>query len=342
MNSKERVLATVTGTKFDKRPFTGTFGLYGARLTNCPLDIYYTDSSKYLTGIDAVVESFNPDILLSPLFLSGIGAAFGSQVEYFTNQAPNLHKPAIKDLRDIPKLKIPDVESNPYLTYTREIVRGLKKKYGDEKLIGAVLASPTELPIMITSLENWLPAVIDNTDDVKKMMDITVPFFLDYTKALISDGADLLAMPVCFTNPNILTRHLIEQYALPVLREAFKDITVPIFMHHTGAIYNEFLDLLTDLPNVAGFVVDSRDILSESRIKAGPKKILMSGIDGSNLDQPTPAEVCDNVFRVLKERHDDPHFILTCTAADVPYNTPLENLKAIPKAIEEYYSKASE
>jgi len=340
MNSQERVMATLMGTEYDKRPFTGTFGLYGARLTGCPLERYYTVSSEYLNGISAVVENINPDIILSPLSLPVVGEAFGAEVKYFDDQAPNLKRPAITDLNEIPRLKIPDIDSAPQLVYTIEIIRGMKKKYGDEKIIGAVLMSPTELPVMIMGLENWLPAVVDNNDHVKKMLDIAIPFFIKFAKALISEGANLLAIPAVFTLPNILTRHLVKQYALPALREAFTDIEVPIFLHHTGALYNEFLDLLTELPGVAGFVVDARDSLSEAREKAGKSKVLMSGINGPDLNRWTPEEIREITLRVLEERANDPHFILTLAAADVPYDTPTENITAIPDAIREFSLKS--
>jgi uroporphyrinogen decarboxylase len=330
-------MATVMGTEFDKRPFTGTLGLYGARLTGCPLKRYYTESSEYLDGISAVVENINPDIIFSPLFLPGFGEAFGSEVRYFDDQAPNLKIPSITDLNEISKLKVPDIDSAPQLIYTREIVRGMKKKYGKEKLIGAVFMSPAELPVMITGLENWLPAVVDKTDHVKKMLDITIPFFIKFAKALISDGMDLLALPAAFTLPNILTRHIVKQYALPVLKEAFSEIEVPIFLHHTGALYNEFLDLLTDLPNVTGFVVDARDSLPEAREKAGKSKVLMSGINGPDLNKYTREEIREITLQVLEERAADPHFIFTLAAADVPYNTPIENITAVPDAIKEFY-----
>ena len=340
MNSKERIMATIMGTKVDKRPFTGLFGLYGARLTGCPLEKYYTNSGEYLNGVSAVVKNINPDILFSPFFMPGMGAAFGTEVRYFDDQPPNIYKPAITDLDEISNLKIPDIDSAPTLLYTRDTVRGMKKKYGDEKTIGAVLLSPTELPIMITGLENWLPAVVDNDDHVKKMLDITIPFFIKFAKALISEGADLLAMPAPFSLPNILTRHLVKKYILPVLKQAFAEIEIPIFLHHTGALYNEFLDLLTGLPNVTGFIVDARDNLVEAREKVGKSKVLMSGIDGTRLDRYTQEEIRQITLTVLKERADDPHFIFTLASADVQYKTPIENITAIPDAIKEFSERS--
>jgi uroporphyrinogen decarboxylase len=337
MNSRERVSAVVTGGAFDRRPFAGVFSLYGARLTGCPLERYYNDSGEYLSGVSAVVEQIAPDIILSPFFLADMAEAFGGKVKYFDDQAPNLIEPAINDLADLSNLTIPHVDSSPRLVYVRDAVRGMKQRFGESKIIGGLLLSPTEIPVMIMSLKNWLSAVIDQDPRVKQMYDIVVPLFIDYANTLLAEGADFLAMPMAFTTPKILTRHLVETQIVPILREVFAEIKGPLYMHHTGTTYNEFIDLLADLPNVYGFVTDERDDLQASRQKIGPQKVLFSGLNGPEIDNHTPEEIYDKVTAVLQNRADDPHFVFTLSGPDVPFNTPLENIRTITYAIRAFY-----
>jgi uroporphyrinogen decarboxylase len=337
MNSRERVASVLTGGAFDRRPFTGVFSLYGARLTGCPLERFYNDPEAYLNGVSAVVEQVAPDIILSPFFLADMTEAFGGKVRYFKDQAPNLLEPAISDPAHISSLKIPQVDSSPRLLYARESVRGMKQRFGESRVIGGLLLSPTEIPIMIMGLKNWLSAFIDHDPHVTQMYDLVVPLFIDYANTLLAEGADFLAMPMAFTSPRILTRHLVEKQILPVLREAFAEIQGPLYMHHTGTTYNEFLDLLADLPNVQGFVTDERDNLQESRQKIGPQKVLFSGLNGPEIDNHTPEEIYTKVKAVLTDRADDPHFVLTLSGPDVPFNTPLENLTAVSDAINAFY-----
>ena len=40
MNSMERIQATLAGKPLDRRAIAPVLGLYGARLTNCPLERY--------------------------------------------------------------------------------------------------------------------------------------------------------------------------------------------------------------------------------------------------------------------------------------------------------------
>ena len=336
MNSIERVMTAITGSPFDKRPFAGVLSLYGAKLTGCPLEKYYTDPQSYIDGQSKVVEMIDPDIITTPLTLIAEGEAFGSQVKYFDAQSPNLKKPVIRDIKDVSKLKMPDIDSSPRLVYTRETMRGLKKKFGNDKAIAGVLLSPLDMPLMIMSMEGWLPAVIDAEEGTKRMLDITVPFFIKWAKTFKDEGADFLVMPTPFTLPGVLTRHIIKQFAMPVFEEAFSKVELPIILHHVGARYLEFLDIIKDLPNVIGFVTDPRESTKAAREKIGDKKVIMSGIDGPNLDKYTPEEVEKHVKNVLEERRNDPHFIFTMTGPDVGYYTPIENILAVRKTIEAF------
>ncbi|MFI0376912.1 MAG: uroporphyrinogen decarboxylase family protein, partial [Candidatus Thiodiazotropha sp.] len=336
MNSRNRFAAAVTGVKADRRAFAGAFSLYGAKLTGCPLERYYNDASLYLDGLSAVVENIATDVILTPLFMTEMAEAFGGKIKYFKNQAPNLIEPAISNLADLPLLKIPDIYSSPRLVYTREVVRGMKQRYGNKKIIGGVLIGPTEIPIMIAGLNNWLSAVIDHSEHIKQMYDITVPLFIEYANNLIAEGADFICMPAAFTTPKIMTRHLVENHTVPILKEVLPEIKKPIYLHHAGAAYNEFLDLLADLPNVEGFITDERDVLRESRTKIGPTTVLMSGLNGVNMDRTTPEEIYDRVKAILHDRIEDPHFVFTLTGPDIPFNTPLENLTAVSDAIREF------
>jgi uroporphyrinogen decarboxylase len=337
MNSRERVAAVVSGGAFDRRPFAGVFSLYGARLTGCPLERYYNDPEEYLNGVSAVVEHIAPDIILSPFFLADITEAFGGEVKYFKDQAPNLVEPAISDLADLSSLTVPDVDTSHRLVYVREAVRGMRQRFGESKVIGGLLLSPTEIPVMIMSLKNWLGAFIDQDPRVNQMYDIVVPFFIDYANTLLAEGADFLAMPMAFTTPRILTRHLVENQIVPLLREVFVEIKGPLYLHHTGTTYNKFIDLLADLPNVQGFITDERDDLQESREKIGPHKVLFSGLNGPEIDNHTPQEIFGKVTAVLQDRADDPYFIFTLSGPDVPFNTPLANLTAVSDAIKAYF-----
>ena len=63
MNGFDRIQATIEGRPLDRRAFIPVLSLYGARLTDCPLEQYFSDPKAYTEGQIAVYREFEPDII---------------------------------------------------------------------------------------------------------------------------------------------------------------------------------------------------------------------------------------------------------------------------------------
>ena len=67
MTSTERVVAALSGKFADRRAWTATLSLYGARLRGAPPERYYRDPRLYAEGQFAVAERFEPDLIFGAL-----------------------------------------------------------------------------------------------------------------------------------------------------------------------------------------------------------------------------------------------------------------------------------
>ncbi|MCK5174948.1 MAG: uroporphyrinogen decarboxylase family protein [Planctomycetes bacterium] len=336
MNNRERVFATLGGNPVDRPPFTALLSLYGARLTDCPSQQYYTDPAAYARGQDAVRRTFEPDILFSPFFLAGEARAFGGKIKFFDHQPPNLVEPAITSIEQLSSLDVPDIDSDPTLVFFREAISQMAKTSGEYAAIAAILLNPMDLPVMIMGMDGWLQTVLFDTDGFKRMMDLTVPFFTERANALLEAGADCLVTPAAFLNPSVATRDIVERLALPILRDAFEQIQGPVFIHHVGSSFTAFLELFADLPHVIGIAVDHSDNLSEARTKMGTDMTLVGGLDGPNIWKLIPEQVHARCEEILLDRQHDPRFILATSGADVALSTPEENIRAMHTAAESF------
>lgn len=335
MISRERIFAVMAGKEVDRRPFTAFLALYGARLTGCPLKEYYGNEAAYSEGQAAVFEEFHPDILFSPMAIAIEGEIYGSEVRYFENQAPNLLKPAVLTVKDLENLTQPDVDSHPRLLFIRRSVQRIVSSFGREVAVAAIILSPVDSPVMILGLERWLDTVLFDREGTKRVLDVTIPFFIRWANSLFADGADMLILPSALLNPTIVTREIVERTVLPVLKRAFSMVQVPIVIHHTGARFCSFLDLYADLPNVAGVVLDHRDDFITARGKVGDKMVLIGGIDGPSLRRSSPKAITDHCKSILEKLRTDRRYILATSAADVAYDTPKECIHAVKRATEE-------
>jgi len=336
MNSAERIFATMRGEPVDRHAFAPILSLYGAKLTGCALDKYYSDSAEYVRGQDAVYETFEPDMLLGSFCLAPIGGSFGGKVKLYSKDAPNLVRPAISSPRQITEIKVPDVDRDPAITYITEGIRLLAGKYKSKVPVAGIALSPIDIAIMIMGMDGWLETVMTDENAAKRVLDITTPFFVQWLNAMFDAGAFTVFLPTVFFNPIFIPKSLAVKYALPALSEAFAQLNGPVIIHDTGAPILEFLDIFYKIPNVAGFAVNNKEPLELLREKISDNKVLACGIDCYEVKQLSPLEIYHRTIKMLDNRKYDRRFIVSSSGADINFDTPIENITAIKKAVEEY------
>ena len=336
MQPIERVFGIILGKPVDRTPFTLTTSLYGASLINCPVPEYFSDPDKYFKGQVAVVNELEPDIIFSPFALVKEAEAFGSESISTANNAPNLKKPVISDYSEISSLELPDIENHRSLIYLIESTRLLAEQYRGQIPIAAICTSPTELPALIMGIEGWIDTLLFHPEEAQLMMKLTSRFFVRFANMLLKAGASCIVTFADFSNPTIITRKIAEQTMIPVLQQAYAQLNGPIIFHHGGPRINPFLDLFPQLPNLAGIVISPKDSFEETRQIAGNDITVFGNLNGQMLWKANPNIIEKWTLNILENRRNDSHFILASSNADIPLETPLENLKTIVRTHKNY------
>lgn len=336
MNGIERIMATLHGQEKDQTAVILTLSLYGAGLIKAPLTEYYNRPELFAEGQAAIRETFHPDLILTPFFLAGEGEAFGSSIKYFETDAPNLQKPATESTDTLLKLRIPNINDSARLQYLIKTTEMVSKHCGHDTLIGAVMLSPVDLPAVIMGIDGWLETILFNTNIANAFCEKITDYFVTRANAFMDAGANLIVLPVCFCNPEIITPFILNNIAIPIYREAFKQVKGPIVLHHTGAPMNAFNRFLKELPNVIGFCVDPKDNLDISRENIGENQLLLGNIDGPTLNKYTPENISRRCSKILTNRINDKHFILSSSAADIPLSTHPDNINAVLQSVKTF------
>ena len=335
MTSLERVLAALEGKPQPRPPFTLTLtlSLYGARLTGCPLTEYYRRPERYAEGQEAVSDLCAPDILFSPFALTLEAEAFGSELKFLPANPPNVRKPAVRSADEFIRLPLPDVDSHPSLLYLRESVRQMAKKHSGTTPICGIMTASVDLPAIIMGIDMWIETLLFEPEKAATILEMTHRHFVNLANALLADGATFIGLTTVSSNPRILYPKMIETVILPALARSFLELNGKIVFHH-GA--NPMVPLLKDylaLPNVTAFLIDHRDSLGEARKIIGPDRLLLGNLNGPTLARTPMDKVMEQVEAILDDRKDDPCFLFSSSAADVPWETPPELLQAISGTI---------
>jgi uroporphyrinogen decarboxylase len=333
MNSLERVLAALQNQPADRPPLLLNAGLYGSKLTGASLQDHYRDPAVYAEGQMAILETFSPDLLISPFVLAGLGAAFGSRLSVARCQPPNVAAFAADSAEAALRLPLPDVDSHPGILYLRESIRILAGKYAGQVPVIGLLVSPLDMPPLIIGLEAWLDAVLFQPEVAKALVDRLTPFFAALGQAMLKDGATALALTANMANRFMVPGPVVEALGRAALAQALPAIPGPIILHHGGCPLLPYLSDFTGHPNVVGYVLDAGEDLGAARAVLGAGPLLLGNLGGPALAGLRPEEVQVLCNRALAQRGGDQQFILATCGADIPLDTPPECIAVLTDAV---------
>ncbi len=334
MTSMERVLCALRGEPSDRRAFTLALSLYGSRLTGCPTMDYYSDSARYVEGQREVVRFIDPDIVFSPFALPFEALAYGGEGVWLDNFPPNVRKPPFREQQEVGSLG-EGLLLDQGVAYLVESTRLLAEEFGPARPVCAVATAPVDLPAMLLGIETWLEILLFDHERAARLMDLATDHFLRLTGAYFAAGAAFVAIPVMFANLRIVTPALLEKTILPCLAQAFVQAAGPLVYHHGGNRILDHLQHYASLPNVAGFLFDPRDSLDRAREALGPQRLMLGNLNGPGLARMQPREAHAIASELLASRSADRNFVLASAHADIPFDTRLETLLAVRRAVVE-------
>ena len=337
MNCAERIVATLEGKPLDRRAFIPVLSLYGAKLTACPLDRYYSDPEAYLAGQMAVHKEFEPDILFGPFAFALIGAVFGSEIKASSVQAPNVRRPAFTTLAGWDALVMPDLDSNPHLLYFRAAIRAMAREFAGKVPVAACLPAPIDIPALVMGMEGWLDLVLFDKPGAQRVLEKVNTFFVQLANCLFAEGAMVAFLPCGYASPTVMGREPVASIMRPAMAEALGQLHGPAVLHHCGAALLGHLDLLTGLPKAIGYALNYDEGLAKARRVLGDGPALLSGPLGTSIADMNAAHIKEVCRTILEERdrEKDPRFILVTLGADVPWHTPPENIHAMREVLAE-------
>ncbi len=333
MNGLKRVISAISGEERDRTPFTLTLSLYGAKLTGCTLDKYYKEPDEYLKGQIEVFNRFEPDIVISPFALSFEGKAFGSNIQYFDNQAPNISKPAYNKLKDIKEINIPNIDKDEGLQYILNSIMKLSENFGGKTAIAGIISSPVDLPAIIFGIDLWLEMLLFEKKKAYEVIEATTEFFIKYANKMFEKGANFIVTPVMFCNPKIVTEEIIKNITVPALDKAYSKLKGPVVYHHGGNELAPFLNYIKDISNVIGFVLGISDDFDNARNIIGNQKVLLGNIEGPTLCKYPIESIKKITKRILENRKNDKHFIFASSGADFSFDTNDNQIAAITEVV---------
>lgn len=331
----DRVLSAISGSDSDRQPFTMLHSLYGSRLIDVKTEEYYRNPEVWFNGQKAVIEVTDPDIVVGPFAFALEADAFGSDIVFLPGNPPNVRKPVISKLPEIWKIIPPDYDKSSSLRYFLQANRLLVNEYKNTRAVAPVLQSPCDLPSLLMGFEMWIDTLLFHPAETEEMIRKTTEHFVALGNEYFNDGAAFLVVTVNFTNPMIISGPIFNRL-IPWLRDAFGRLSGPVVIHSGGCRLMPFLNEYAQLPNVIAFLLDPRESFKNAREIIGDKFVLMGNLDGPDLVNLNAGQIQKRTLSILNDRKDDKHFIFATSNADIPWDTPLENIASVADTIRNF------
>lgn len=328
MTPKRRFLSGILGGRVD-RPSVGSATSVATveqmEVTGAFLPDAHLDGDKMARLAAGAHDVLGYDAIMPYFSVQAEAAALGCEVDW--GDAENMPVERSHPWQDPEQVRIPDdFVDKPPIRAILDAIRILRSRYGHRVAIVGKAMGPWTLAYHVHGVQDFLLATIDDPARVRRFLDrlkeITVLFGL----AQIAAGADVLCIADHATG-DLVGPWTYRDLLLPYHQELTRRLGCPTILHICG----NTLDRLDDIcrSGFDCFHFDSK-VNACDAVRAVDGRISLMG----NVNNPevllhgTPEQAAEQARRAMAAGVQ-----VIGPECAVPLRTPLENLKAVSRAV---------
>jgi len=330
MNSKELVLAAIHNNETERTPWVPFVGCHAANLIGVSAEEYFKNSDHIVSGITRAFELYRADGLPVVFDLQVEAEALGCELVYADENPPSVVSHPLEEGKSLNDLKIPGEEDGRFpivLKAAKEICKTL----GDKICIYGLVTGPFTLALHLRGTNIFFD-MIDNAEKVHELMAFTQKVCQNTARMYIDAGVDVVAVVDPMTS-QISPGHFAE-FVSPYVKEVFDYIksrgkASSFFV--CGNAKNNLEEMCKCNPDNISIDENvpldyAKDLCTKYDISLGGNiKLTVTMLLGTPIDNINDAKNC-------MQLGGKKGFILS-PGCDMPFNTPVENVKAVASVI---------
>lgn len=305
-----------------------------------------------LIGVKQRDYSLDPDVMADTLLkardLLGADGVYVSRDNWVFHQAlgGNLifpeddesysKEPILDSIKEFRKLQIPDPEIAPGTKTLLSAARKVVGKVGGQYYIQANIdCGPFSLAAVLRGAQSFLlDLVTEDEKDLHEFLDFCSEVVIAYGRAMISTGVH--GIQYGDSTASLISPEHYERFVLPYQQKSVDALTgkdCDIWIHICGNT-EHLLHFLRPL-NFQGFEVDAKVEMVTARRLLGDRVAIKGNLDTTFLLKQSPDEVYEATQQILRSGNFKTGIIMS-PGCGVPRMTPLNNLRAMVQACEDY------
>ena len=334
MNGKQRVLAALAGDSVDRTPVCNPTSVATVELMDM-VDAPFPDANRNAKMMARLAATGYTELgfdSIMPVFtIIQESSALGCKIQWEGKDnwpTVKMTEPIWQEPSDI---TIPaDFLTHPDIKCVTDAIALLKREYGDDVAIIGKTMGPWSLAYHCFGVEKFLLQSLDDPGKTKQILDGLKVATLDFGRAQLEAGADALTLPDHATG-DLVSGDYYDRFLGDMHREFADELDIPLILHICGKTTDR-MGFIADT-GFAAFHYDSKNDPDESMDIVQDRIALVGNINNpETLYSKGPEEVSGEVVANL-----DAGVPLVGPECAIPLQTPIDNLRAIPRAVQSWH-----
>lgn len=328
MNSRERVLAQISGRPVDRLPLMPITMMFAGDRAGIRYGDYCRDYRKLVEAQVRVAEDFGFDYVSAISDPAREAADCGAKIQWFDNQPPAIieDEALLADKTALARLRTPDPLGGGRLTDRVLAVALLKEKTGHDKIVEGWVEGPMAQGADLRGINTIMLDFYDDEGFVRDLFEFVLEMELRFARAQIEAGADIVGMgdaAASLVGPDIY-----RDFVLPYERRMVEGIQAAggrVRLHICGRTNT----ILQGIGSLGCEIVDLDYFadMTRARVEMGAGQVLLGNLEPVGvLRNQTPAQVTDAVaacHRAAGSRY------IVGAGCEIVRDTPEANVRAL-------------
>jgi uroporphyrinogen decarboxylase len=339
MNSLERVRRACRHESTDRVPVGSFAGFCAARLTGVSLRRYVTDGQAIADAQVALQHAVGHDIVVTAADTYYLAQGFGLEVEFHDDALPTAKRPLLTELSDVDQLRVPDPQCDGRMPVYLDAVRLLSAALGDRVAIRGTGTGPFSIAAYLFGMQRFLmllaeietrDAAPDDERRVHQLLSMAADASAAFLKAQLEAGAHILYLGDSLASADVISPAMYRRFAMPYHQRIFAEVNGrgAFTLLHICGDNTPMLDALAETgANI--LEIDHKMDLGLCKQRVGDRVCLIGNLDPVQIIlHGSTEDVRHESRRCIEQAGQGGGFILG-TGCFVPYDSPLENLRAM-------------
>ena len=295
-----------------------------------------TDGQTHADAICALNESYPAAAVTAIMDLTVEAEAFGAEIKFTENEIPNVIGRLVSDADEVASLEVPGLDQGRVQEYLKAN-RIVASRIHDKPIYGGCIG-PFSLAGRLFDLSELMMSMYMEPETVTLLLDKCTAFITAYVRAMKETGISgvVMAEPAAGLISNDDCLQYCTVYVKQII-DAVQDDSFKVILHNCGNTGH-----CTDAMVRSGawaLHFGNRADMVEALQACPPELPVLGNVDPVGvMRQASPEQVYATVSELLEKTAEFDNYILS-SGCDVPPRTPVENIKAFYKALNDYNEK---